>query len=220
MSKVCKNCNAVVDDDSRFCIQCGSNEFIVSEAPQQDYAPVPKKKSNKKLFALIGGAIAVVLVAVLLFVFLGGKSYENAINVMLEARYEGNFDNIDELIPEFVLEKKGIEIDDLRERIEEDWQENKYYIYKSYGEDFEVTMEVLMEKEVPEKNLKKAAKFLNEWYGVEEDDVSKAYEVICLLTIEGEKAVDAASIEMEVIKIDGDWYLAEFSDDYEVSFFS
>jgi len=102
MSKICKNCNAVIEDDSKFCIQCGSNEFIVNEAPQQYYVPAPKKKSNK-LFAIIGGAVIVALVLVLLLVFVGGKPYQGAVDIMFEARYEGDTDDIDELVPEFVL---------------------------------------------------------------------------------------------------------------------
>jgi len=219
MSKICKNCNAVIEDDSKFCIQCGSNEFIVNEAPQQYYVPAPKKKSNK-LFAIIGGAVIVALVLVLLLVFVGGKPYQGAVDIMFEARYEGDTDDIDELVPEFVLEKKGMDIESLREKIEENWQSNESYLETRYGDDYEITMEILMEKELSERNLRKAAIYLETEYGIERDEVTEAYNVIYSITIEGSEDIYVVSNEIDVIKIDGDWYPVEFSAEYEVSFFA
>ena len=75
MSKVCRQCGAAFDDETRFCTNCGSND-LVSNAHQQNYyaQPTVAKKGNAKLFGIIGVAAAAVVVVILLIVLLGKKS--------------------------------------------------------------------------------------------------------------------------------------------------
>ena len=65
MSKICQNCGAELEADEVFCSNCGTKS-------EEEVAPV-KAKSKKKVLVTIGIiAVAVLLVAAVLFSFFAG----------------------------------------------------------------------------------------------------------------------------------------------------
>lgn len=221
MSKVCRQCGAAFDDDTRFCTNCGSND-LVSNAPQQNYyaQPTVAKKGNAKLFGIIGIAAAAVVVVILLIVLLGGKSYQSAIDTWFETSVEGNADVVEDLAPGKVLEEKDIDIDDLQDSVEKAWKSNNKSLKKEYGSDYEVSYKILMDKELEENDLEDVAEYIEDEYDIDAEDVTAAYEVIIEVTIEGEDAISVQSRTIDVIKIDGTWYPVNISSNYQsVSFY-
>ncbi len=221
MSKVCRQCGAAFEDDTRFCTNCGSNDLVSNGAPQQNYYAQPvAKKANKKLFGIIGIAAAAVVVVILLIVLLGGKSYQSAIDNWFAANYEGDVEVAEDLAPEKVFDKKDIDIDDLQDSIEKSWKSNNKSLKKEYGSDYEVSYKVLMDKELEEDDLEDVAEYIEDTYKIDAEEVTAAYEVIIEMTIEGEDAIYVSSKNIDVIKIDGTWYPVNISSDYDsVSFY-
>ena len=220
MSIICKNCNAVLDDDSKFCTQCGSTELVINEAP---------KKSNKKLFAIIGGAVAVVLVAVLLLVFVGGKSYQSVLDDYAEL-LSGNVEKIEELekfapiaIWDFYEKEEGESIDEIKAELKEDIKEDFPDVKERFGADYKCSLEVLREEEVSENDLYRIADYVEETYELDGDLVEKAYNITVKQTREGSEYISVSSGELAVLKVDGEWYLVALRENndgqYQVKFF-
>lgn len=74
MNKQCKNCGAIVTEDSKFCQSCGSSEFIGDSVLQQNdqqpsfdqttwQPPVAPSKPKKKTGLIIGIIVAIVVLA-------------------------------------------------------------------------------------------------------------------------------------------------------------
>lgn len=232
MSKVCKNCNAIVDDDSRFCTQCGSKEFIVSEAPQpapqqqyyapqQDYVPASKKKSNKKLIAILASVLAVVVAGVILIIALaGGNSYEDIFDNMVDAVINGEFEKMEELLPPDVLkkveEKEGQTFEEMLEQNEEKLEVYSEYIRGKfedrYGDDFKLEYEIIEANEVSESKLKKIAAALEKEYGVDADDVEDVRDLKIETTVTGSKKEETNTSGFSVVKYDGSWYPLQYKE--------
>lgn len=127
MSKVCKNCGSVFEDDANFCTQCGSNELVSNEAPQQEapqqetpqqetpqqetpennyYAPAPEVKKfdfkallkKKALLGAIAGALVVVILLAI-FIPMIFKGYKKAIDNYIDVSINGKVNKIEKLAP-------------------------------------------------------------------------------------------------------------------------
>ena len=108
MKKVCKNCNAVVEDDAIFCVNCGSEEIMEIEEAQPTCQA--GKKCNKKLCTVFGIIGIVILAIILVLAFIGKEPYDDAIK-LYENILNGEVDGIEKLAPEEIWTMLGDDAD-------------------------------------------------------------------------------------------------------------
>ncbi len=215
MSKICKRCGASFEDDTMFCTNCGSNEFVSNDVQQNYYAAPKAKKGNKKLFGIIGAVVAVALVVVLAVVLFGGKPYQNVLDIIADARL-GDYSDYKDLAPEAYWEwyedKYDVSIDDKLEEAQENAEDDLEDLKEKYGDDFDVSIEVLREEEIEEKVLSKMADYIEETYDIDADTVEAAYDLTMKYTQEGSEYISISTDKDAVIKIDGEWYPISYNE--------
>lgn len=216
MSKICKRCGASFDDDTMFCTNCGSNEFVSNDAQQNYYAaPKAKKCCNKKLIGIIGAAVAVVLVVVLAISLFGGKPYQSVLDTIIDGRL-GDYSDYKDLAPEAYWEwyedKYDVSIDDKLEEAQENAEDDLEDLKEKYGDDFDVSIEVLREEEIEEKVLSKMADYIEKKYDIDADSVEAAYDLTMKFTQEGSEYISITTDKAAVMKVDGEWYPISYNE--------
>lgn len=230
MSKTCAKCGMSFEDDARFCTNCGSNEFISkAETQQQYYTPqgnqdfytpvAPEKKSKKRAAKVTIGVILIIaLVATLLIVFLSRKPYQSAIN-NIEDILSGEFETIEKLAPEKCWEKfedtYNATAEDVADEVADIWDNIEKTIGTVYGSDFRISMEILKEEEIEDRDLKKIKRVLEVNYDIDADDIGDAYFTKLRVTIEGSENIDTISLPISFIEIEGEWYPALWLGKYD-----
>lgn len=243
MSKVCKNCGSVFEDDANFCTQCGSNELALNEAPQQEaptqetpennyYAPAPEAKKfdfagllkNKTLIGVVAGVLVVVILASI-FIPMLFKGYKKAIDNYLDVMAKGNVKKIEKIAPkeywEYLEDEEDLDIDELIEELEEDWEDQEEEIEEQYGKRVKISYKVTKKKEVTKKVLKGIAEAIEEKYDIDSKKVTKVYDIKVKVTIKGSEDEDTDSSKLSVAKIGGSWYVINYyesDDEYTVRF--
>ena len=139
----CSNCGTSNQDGVAFCANCGnplvSNtqpaqpvqpEFtapVQPESAQPEYAQPTPAAPKKNLKPIIIGAIAVIAVIILLFVFLGGSgasSPEDAAITYIEGSLNYNLSDVESvMLPEVLEHENWEEVEDSFEEAEEYYDE-------------------------------------------------------------------------------------------------
>lgn len=93
----CKNCGKEMEEGSRFCPHCGTENASVTGEGSKPAAPVKKKERRKKKPFIIAVAAVVVLLVLGVAVFSGGDSSQDEgeqLITMVQNGYLGNYDTV------------------------------------------------------------------------------------------------------------------------------
>lgn len=216
MSKFCQNCGSEMQDQEVFCANCGT---------QNDAAPAADNK--KKLFAIIGGAVAIVLVLVLLVPMIFGGAQKAAAQKYLNAYYKGNVGSLKSLAPEeyweYVDDKLDLEVKDVKDDWKDDWKDNLEDIVEdegfeeSYGDKGKISYKYQDKREADKDVLKAVKKYLDSTYDIKEKDVKALYIVDFTYTYKGDKNKDVETGSVYVVQIKNKWYPVTSRGDFLVS---
>ena len=212
MVRFCTNCGNEFSGDEMYCMQCGTKREMAQPAPQPapvDYAPVNnepafsmpaadnnssgKKGKNIKWFIIGGGvlAVVVVLLAVVLLTMSGG-GYKEPVKRFV-ALLEGDSSVLADMGPEeyweYVEDETNMDIDEIVDFFDDDYEERLEEWEEEYGENIVISYEILDEKELSESKL---------------DNIRDGLEVDMI--IEGDDDDESEEMDMYVAKIDGEWY--------------
>ena len=229
MSKICNNCGCELEDSATVCTQCGNTEAPAAQSISEKISEVINlfKANPKKL--IVPGAIAVGVIAVLIVVLVlfSGPAYGSALDTYFDVTVLCKFDKLEKLAPEeyweFVEEEEGMDIDDVKEFLEEYADEALEGLEDEYGKNLKVKYTVEKEKQWKDKKVEDVADAIEDAYDIDADSVKAVYELKLEVTISGSEDDDDEDAELFVIKIGSKWYVAdirESGDDYIVSFFS
>lgn len=220
MSKFCQNCGSVMDDQQVVCAVCGT---------QNEAAPAAAKGFDKsKLPVLIGvgaGAVAVIVVLIILLTSIFGSGWKSAFNNYVDVTIKGKFDKVEKLAPkeywEYVEDEHDKDIDDIKDAMEESWDDTMDYLEDEYGDNISVSFKAEKEKKLKDKKVEKIAEALEDEFDIDEKSVTEVIEVKGEMTIKGSDDDDDEDAEFTFAKIDGTWYMIsyyEYDDEYHVSF--
>ena len=209
MSKICQNCGAELEADEVFCSNCGTKI-------EEEVAPV-KAKSKKKVLVTIGIiAVAVLLVAAVLFSFFAGGIKRVAAQKFMNAYMKGRVGPIETLAPEeywdIIADEYDIDADDVKDDWKDDWKDNyedqveSDYFEEAYGKDGKMTFRYQDIKEATKDELKSVRDTLNRRYEIDEKDIDELYVVDYTVTSKGDEDRDVETLEIYVVNIDGKWY--------------
>jgi hypothetical protein len=208
---VCPGCGASLVEGSLFCTACGTKvtppAAPVYEEPQKSE---PKKGlfSNKLLLLGATGVLVVISLVLIFCLAFGGDNPESVAVEAVEAAYEGDVETMIDLLPATFPEEYSDEIGDLAEELEEAYEYRMDELFDEYG-DVDITVEAVYVQEFTKKQLRSKAERYEEDFNLVLED---AAEVMLLVVTESSTGEEGDIIEMEVVKIDGDWCL----DIYEI----
>lgn len=218
MSKFCGQCGSENMDDAISCVNCGSSFDAPSNQTTQDNS---EPKANKsKMMVLIGACVAaVVVIAVVLVLVLGGGATK-AVEDFCSLTSDGDFDAIEELAPEDIirdLEKKyNVDLEDVIEYVENEYKDMLDRTEEVYGEDISFDYEVIDESDLYKSDFKDLKNNLKENYDISKSDVTDAKACCVKVTTESEDDGSVYYDTYYAAKIDGDWYVVDYSGEFVV----
>lgn len=188
-----------------------------TQPPQ--YTPEAKKKPIGLFIGL--GAATLALLTIFMF-FLLRVPYGSALKNYMNALYMYEPSNVEDLMPE----EAWIDL--------EDWCNEDVYDYEIYfddyhdghiedleeyyGYDFKFSYKIDRKSRVSDSKLNRIAGDLEDYYYIDADSITKAYELTVTYTYDGEYDYEEETVHLLAIKIDGQWYIMEDYDDGDYEF--
>ena len=236
MSKICGTCGNLLDDQAMFCTKCGT-PYQAPAAPQPEpqpqawqpaaepvqepAAPAPQRTrqpvkqggidqllKNKKLVGILAAAvIATVTLIVILCVALS-SSPEDALDNTI-ALMAGDADAFMDCVPECVAEQSAGKLEQNAAAIATMIQTTTA---ERFGEDFEVSYEIIKEAEMPEGMVHEIGVALGERYHFDPELVEAGYMFRVELEASGSKLLEWEEEDMYAVEVDGDWFLISDTD--------
>ena len=169
-----------------------------------------------KCLGIVGGALVLIILLILLLG--GGHGGKTApLDYALDIA-KGDFEQLEYMYPpeywDYMEKERGITLEDTIEEL----SENAGFLSSV---DYDISYEVLEEKELSSKDLKGIAKELSQTYNMNQDKFTAAWELEVETTISfgGMEQTDTSPIT--VIEYDGNWYgidWRKYGDFYSASF--
>ncbi len=180
-------------------------------------------KANPKKFYIGIGAIAAVLVVVILLTSLigGGKgsvsTWQGALDNTISAM-KGDAGAIKKMAPSQVWDSMssqyGISSKDMDSYFSMMASSLKSSMASQYGKNFKITYTTENKTAISSEDLAMISFILKEDYNIK-SKVSAGYTVDVTLTIKGSQGQDTDAEEMTFIKIGNSWYIVDYSPYYE-----
>ncbi len=192
--------------------------------PMPQYAapvtPAPKKKKTGLIVGIIAIVLALAVAAGAVWYFFirdddddsskkRGASYGKVIDYMEEIS-NGDFDNFSKLVPEEVwedfLDMIDMDEDECIEYYDELFESERYDLESELGDNIKISYTVTDENKLDDDDLDDIKADLEEYYGIDEDDVTEAYELEVTIKRKGSEDSEEEDDSLVAIKIDGKWY--------------
>ena len=205
MSKFCKQCGNQMADNEVVCASCGaSQEPIPQNIINSAAAEEGKSKSGNGKFIAVIVAIVVIILIVLKLIF-GTAAYEKPLKNFFEGIEDKDGDKIEEAFPEFYGDKmtKLYDFDDVADELYDRLEDE-------FGKNIKISYKIKDKEKIDKDDLEDIEEEIKDDYD-EKVKVSKGYELELKLKVKGKKDKDEHTSELEVYKIDGDWYIMRTS---------
>ncbi len=214
MSKFCGNCGSQMDDNAVVCGNCGCSmsdnktTFKPSD-PEQDKA---KKSKIKKIIGICAAVVAVALVVVICFNFIGGRSYKSVVDTYIEASIkEPDAAAALELFPDELLSKslrdEGMTRTEAVKKLQDSLDSAVEQIEK-YCDDWSVSWEVVDIVDASNSEVKYLSDDCEDLYDFKvsaKKDLT--VEIAVEVTVDGETKTNTQDLDLTLIKSGKSWYL-------------
>ena len=154
----------------------------------------------------------------------GGKrksrTLESAVDAYYEAIYFGEMNNIEKTAPKQFWDWVSKEHPQTVEEIEEAYYEFDYLEInigsnkKYYGDDLEITYEIVEKKELDADDCEKAHTDLENEYDTTFDEIEEMYRVKVEVVYSGSEHTSSKTFTHYACKIGTSWYLCQKGDNY------
>lgn len=221
MSKFCENCGAELKNTDTACPNCGApvensepkdvkveentnvTENVTETVNTNTTASStkPEKKNNTKLYAIIGGAIALVLIIIICLIVSAYNAYKKPVNTLFKAMETGNYNKMLNAFPSVMK-------DDLKDNIDEDDMDTlKEALEDTYGKNTKITYKITDKEKIDKDDLKDLQDELQDEYDKKsKTKVTAGYELTLDIKFKGKddhKTFD--DVTVSVYKIGGKW---------------
>lgn len=244
MSKFCHKCGSKLNDMDVFCEICGVKQAastvrpaveepvvaqpVVAQPAEEQPVAMPQQqvlqqKMPKFLPFVIGGAVAAIVLIVILAIVFSAAPYKSAVEDYFDFSANGAVEKLGKLAPEeyweYMEETRGTSLEDAMDSYE------AYAVYDTmieslepdYGKNIKFSYKIVHEDELSERKLDTIKDGLKENYGIARRDVKKAYELEIDLTIRGSEDTDTEETERIVVNVGKDWYVVSSTGDFTFS---
>ena len=172
-------------------------------------------RNKKKPAAALSVCVAIVMVSAIFIAAWKETSYIETVDTFVSVFFKGRTQTISDLAPEeywdHVKKETGLTLKKVEDLLEEDYENNYEQMCLEYGDNFLVEYEVVTEKALSAKKLKKIQKVLKDEYGIDKDHVTEGKKLEAVMTLTGTEDSNIEEINFELVKIRDDWYMVDYS---------
>ena len=208
----CKNCGTPVPDGVSFCPQCGTPTGMNpagAAGGQKNTAYGAKKRP----YLAIGLIAVLAVAAIILIVFLGRLIFGGGYKKPIKTFVQGMEEEDGEKILSAFSKKTVDELEDMSGLDKRDFEREYDDFIQIFtdedldGEDIKLKYKIEDSEKLNKDDIKDIRDELKDSLGVRED-ISAAREVDIVLTIYiDDEEEDKVDVSMDVIKVDGKWYI-------------
>ncbi len=205
----CGNCGAQNPDGSAFCSECGAPLApSTPAAPSGGAAAAAAPADKHKIIGIAAVGVAALVVLIIIIALCSGRSAKSAAKSFMEAVFDGDGEEIVDLLPKGVIksyaERMDIKTKEAKKALEENY-EDQFDGLAEMMEDLKVTIKVTGDDEYDDEDLDD----IKEAYKSVDVKVKDAKVMLVKLTIKykGEKLELDEPVEVPVVKVGGSWYL-------------
>lgn len=168
--------------------------------PQMNMMPgqAPKKKLNPLFIAI---PVVVVIIAIIVFVALGGENYKEPIEYYCQGMNDLNYETLKKALPDEIIKEEGDTFESTISYLKT--------MVDSYGMSYQVTCEIGDKEALSSDDLKDLNDEWKDEFNTNRE-ISKAYYVDVTrkqeISYSGESDNDTEDVKVVVAKIDGKWY--------------
>jgi transcription initiation factor TFIIIB Brf1 subunit/transcription initiation factor TFIIB len=196
----CKKCGENVKDGELFCNSCGTP---VDSNQTEKSAEKSTTDKNKRIGMIIAGAVAAVVVILIISLFAGG-GWRSTANKYFNACEKGNYKTVMKLTPDDAISA---------------WRKEHNYSKSDFEERMEDRFELSSNIEKADCKIVKAVKYdkdeledlaesLESRYDIDEKKVKDAVRVYYYaLVIDDDGDISIAADSISVIKVGSKWYI-------------
>lgn len=196
----CGKCGAQNQDGATFCEACGAP--LTGGAGAAPGGNGSKKLSSKTI-GIIAVAAAAVLVLVILFAALGGRSDKAVVKQLINAVNTGKGKSIVALIPDKVIKESDMTKKEMTEELDDSLEYIRDGLDDQYDK-WKITYKITDTENITGKDLKRLKENYDDEYDVK---VKAAKELEVKMTLKGDDETDTEKSTITVIKVGGSWYL-------------
>ena len=216
----CKTCGTPVPVGVKYCPQCGTPAGGNAGRTAAGGKTVQKSRTSGRppVMAIAVGVIfivAVIALVIFLFRLIFGNGYEKPIKALAQGMEEQDGEKVLSAFSEKTIRylEDGYQMDT---RDVERYYNDYIYIMTDENledEDYTIEYEIESSKKLSRDDIKDIRDELKDNYDIRED-ISEAREVDVVFTVfVDDIEEDQIDVEMDVLKIEGDWYISFLTTD-------
>lgn len=139
-------------------------------------------------------------------------SYEDAVDLVVKL-YTGDLSkkDLEKMLPadvwEYLEDEEGLTIDDCYDQVDID--EMREYMEEQYGKNMKITYEILGKEKASDDDIEEFLETMEEMYGLDPEDFGDAYEIEFTITVSGSEYEDSEEVEFGFIEYKGNWYVVD-----------
>ena len=207
----CGKCGKKLDDNMVFCPDCGEN--IKKSASVE---PIKLDTSLERQGKIIGNVLRIVVaIVVIVLIIIGVKklffrdTYEDLVKKYCNAIEEKNAEKIISLIPNECMEaavQSGEDKEEIVRKLENHLNSMWINAKNKYGDELDFSYDIIKTKKCDEDRIKKLNMEFKDEYDIK-GEISECYNLELKIELKGDKGSISKTPDINVIKIDENWYL-------------
>jgi uncharacterized membrane protein YvbJ len=211
----CPKCGADVPNNVKFCGSCGN---VMEQSAQSGNAapPIPgiiKKRSPLRKLMIPGAAVIIAIIVLISIISATSNAYEKPVGYAIKALNTSDATYVLKAIPAFYIDSSlgdDEDVDELIDELNSRMKSKKESFKDAYGKNLKVTYEVTDKVKLDKEELADLSDTFSS-HTEKSIKVQNGYELKVKLTISGIDNKNTSTSAVEVVKIDGKWFLNPYS---------
>ena len=213
----CKNCGAPLKEGAKFCSKCGTPVSINASGAvggkNEKYTEgrTSYSQTQKRLpYLAIGVIVLGVIVLAVVGKFVFGRGYVKPVKAFVKGIEQEDGEKMLSAYSENTIKKMEDNFGVKGRKLEKQMEKNSLYMITEEdldGEDIKIKYKIEDNKKLDKEDIKDIKKDLKEFMDIREDiSAARELDVVFTIYVDGDEE-DETDITMQVIKVDGKWYI-------------
>lgn len=213
----CKNCGAPLKEGAKFCSKCGTPVSVDASGAvggknvnYREGGTSSPQTQKRPPYLAIGVIVLGVIVLAVVGKFVFGRGYVKPVKAFVKGIEQEDGEKILSAYSKNTIKKMEDNFGVKGRKLEKQMEKNSLYMITEEdldGEDIQIKYKIEDNKKLDKEDIKDIKKDLKEFMDIREDiSAARELDVVFTIYVDGDEE-DETDITMEVIKVDGKWYI-------------